>query len=125
MITKVFTRMAPALLIFVSVSPTLAGEVGVSNSWSSSARHGTGQSWGDMKSSRQENGHTTTFAAKFEVGSLPPTNESIVGQGSYFAVSGAKGSSAYSQFTTTSFGESRHFGFTDTSNSHSVSSFAN
>jgi hypothetical protein len=125
MITKVFGRIAPALLFLVTVTPSLAGEVGVSNSWSTSVRHGKGQSWGEMKSTRQEDGTTTKSATKSEKGIALKFEGVPVSFGTYKAVSEASDSSKYSESTTTSFGESRDFDFTDTSSSHSVSAFAN
>ncbi len=132
MIKSMFSRIAPALVLLSSVSPALAGEVGVTNSWSSGWRHGHGVSELKVNSVRQEYGESHTSAFKLELGRL----DSGLGEvkaavyngepfGFYFA--GAQGTDRrhYSETSNTSFNEATNFSFGTSSHSHSVSAFAN
>jgi hypothetical protein len=121
MINTLFGRIVPAVLLLTAVSPALAGEVGVTNSFSNSTKLGTGTRQLNVISVRTETGNATNTAFKAEVGQLPPAS----GTGTYFATASATGSSNYNEFGVTTFSDSSVYAFTDTSGSHSVSSFAN
>jgi hypothetical protein len=132
MIKTMFGRIAPALVLLGSVSPVLAGEVGVTNSWSSGWREGHGVSDLKVYSVRQEDGASHTSAFKLELGSLPSSagqvKAAVVNGDSFgFYFAGAKGTESreYSVTTKTDFTEATKFSFGTSTHSHSVSAFAN
>ncbi len=132
MIKTMFGRITPALVLLGTISPVLAGEVGVTNSWSSGWRHGSGVSDLKVNSNRQEYGESHSSAFKLELGELPSSTseaKAAVGKadssGYYFAGAGGTDSRHYSETTNTQFNEASKFSFGSSTNSHSVSTFAN
>lgn len=125
MINTMFSRLAPAVLLLAVVSPALAGEVGVTNSFSHSAREGKGTSVTQVLSLRLETGNATNSAFKAEVGQLPPASPQGPSSGTYFATSSASGSSNYAETRIGTCRDSKKYDFSDASGSHTVSSFAN
>lgn len=125
MINPLFGRIAPAVLLLTAISPALAGEVGVTNSFSHSVREGTGTSQTQVISLRLESGNATNSAFKAEAGLLPPASGQGSSTGVYFATANSTGSSSYFEARTATFSDNTKYSFSDTSGSHSVSSFAN
>jgi hypothetical protein len=132
MIKTMFRRIAPALVLLGSVSPALAGEVGVTNSWSSGWREGHGVSNLKVNSTRHEFGESHTSAFKLELGRLESGSGEFKAAvyngepfGFYFAGSQGTDRRHYSETSETSFTEGTRFGFGTSSNSHSVSAFSN
>jgi hypothetical protein len=121
MINTLFGRIAPAVLLLSAFSPALAGEVGVTNSWSHGLRTGSGTSQTTVRSQRQESGSATNSAFKVEHGVLQPSS----GLGTYFAGAYSTGSSKYSESQSAKYSENSKFNFSDENGSHSVSAFSN
>lgn len=125
MINTMFSRLAPAVLLLTVISPALAGEVGVTNSFSRSTRQGTGTSELNVFAVRTETGGAVNAASKTEVGLVPPVTGTTPNIGIYAATASGAGFSNYTEIRTTNFNDKSNYNFTDLSGSHSVSSFAN
>lgn len=125
-IKNLIGRVAPAALLLIgAVSPALAGEVGVTNSWGSSHRLGVGSYHLSTVSNRHESGGVYSSAFKTEFGLLPPLEGQHKPSGLYTATASATSFMSYREDTKTNFRENGKFVFGSTNFSHTVSAFGN